>query len=148
MNIEIRKIEIDSIYWNAIMDYAENCPWTAGKHLAYIMRENKFQDWESVFAAIEDNKIIGYCTFMKTDYYPENRYSPWISTLFVDESKRGNRVSLKIIETVIEYAKSKQFSKVYIPSDMTGFYEKYGFEKIDELKNYGGDIDNIFMKEI
>jgi len=148
MNIEIRKIEIDSIYWNALMDYAENCPWTAGKHLAYIMRENKFQDWESVFAAIEDNKIIGYCTFMKTDYYPENRYSPWISTLFVDESKRGNRVSLKIIETVIEYAKSKQFSKVYIPSDMTGFYEKYGFEKIDELKNYGGDIDNIFMKEI
>lgn len=148
MNIEIRKIEIDSIYWNALIDYAENCPWTAGKHLAYIMRENKFQDWESVFAAIEDNKIIGYCTFMKTDYYPENRYSPWISTLFVDESKRGNRVSLKIIETVIEYAKSKQFSKVYIPSDMTGFYEKYGFEKIDELKNYGGDIDNIFMKEI
>lgn len=148
MNIEIRKIEIDSIYWNALMDYAENCPWTAGKHLAYIMRENKFQDWESVFAAIEDNKIIGYCTFMKTDYYPENRYSPWISTLFVDESKRGNRVSLKIIETVIEYAKSKQFSKVYIPSDMTSFYEKYGFEKIDELKNYGGDIDNIFMKEI
>lgn len=148
MNIEIRKIEKDSIYWNALMDYAENCPWTAGKHLAYIMRENKFQDWESVFAAIEDNKIIGYCTFMKTDYYPENRYSPWISTLFVDESKRGNRVSLKIIETVIEYAKSKQFSKVYIPSDMTGFYEKYGFEKIDELKNYGGDIDNIFMKEI
>lgn len=148
MNIEIRKIEKDSIYWNALMDYAENCPWTAGKHLAYLMRENKFQDWESVFAAIEDNKIIGYCTFMKTDYYPENRYSPWISTLFVDESKRGNRVSGKIIETVIEYAKSKQFSKVYIPSDMTGFYEKYGFEKIDELKNYGGDIDNIFMKEI
>ncbi len=85
---------------------------------------------------------------MKTDYYPENRYSPWISTLFVDETKRGNRVSRKIIEAVIEHAKSKQFSKVYIPSDMTGFYEQYGFEKIDELKNYGGDIDNIFMKEI
>ncbi len=145
--MEIRKIEKDSTYWDALIDYAENCPWIAGKHLAYIMRENQFQDWESVFAAIEDNKIIGYCTFMKTDYYPENRYSPWISTLFVDEAKRGNRVSRKIIETVIEYARSKQFSKVYIPSDMTGFYEKYGFKKIDELKNYGGDIDNIFMKE-
>ena len=26
--------------------------------------------------------------------------------------------------------------------------EKCGFEKIDELMNYGGDTDNIFVKEI
>lgn len=53
-----------------------------------------------------------------------------------------------MISKVIEYAKEQGFSKVYIPSDMTGFYEKYGFVKIDELVNYGGDMDNIFVKEI
>lgn len=40
------------------------------------------------------------------------------------------------------------FSKVYIPSDMEGFYEKCGFQPIDKLKNYGGDMDTIFMREI
>lgn len=49
---------------------------------------------------------------------------------------------------LIEYAKEKEFSKVYIPSDMIGFYEKYGFQKFDELQNYDGDMDNIFVKEI
>ncbi len=40
------------------------------------------------------------------------------------------------------------FKKVYIPSDMTGFYEKCGFMKIDELVNYGGDVDSVYMREI
>lgn len=75
---------------------------------------------------------------MKTDYYPDNRYYPWISTVFVDEDHRGRRISQHMIEAVIEYARGCQFSQVYIPSDMTGFYEKYGFEKIGELENYGG----------
>ena len=38
--------------------------------------------------------------------------------------------------------------KVYIPSDMIGFYEKCGFVKNDELVNYGGDTDSIFVKKI
>ena len=46
------------------------------------------------------------------------------------------------------------FSDYLLPSggtsvkDMEGFYEKCGFKSIDNLKNYGGDIDTIFMKEI
>ncbi len=53
-----------------------------------------------------------------------------------------------MIEAAVKYAEKCKFSRVYIPSDMVGLYEKYGFEKIDELKNYGGDIDNIYMKKI
>ena len=85
---------------------------------------------------------------METDYYSENRYSPWISSIFVDEKFRGNKISFRLIENTIEYAKMQSFKKVYIPSDMIGFYEKCGFIKIDELVNYGGDTDNIFVKEI
>lgn len=146
--MEVIKVEKETQYWLQLIEYADNCSWIAGKHLASMLRENAFQDWEAVFAAFVEDKIVGYCTFLKTDYYPENRYFPWISSIFVDEAFRGRRMSGSMIHTVIEYAKKHNFKKVYIPSDMLGFYEKYGFEKIDELENYGGDMDNIFMKEI
>lgn len=68
--------------------------------------------------------------------------------MFVDEAYRGRQICGEMIETVIAYAKELGFSKVFIPSDMIGFYEKYGFEKIDELQNYSGDTDNIFAREI
>lgn len=147
-SIEVLRIERDSSYWKKLIEFAENCSWEAGKHLADIMRNNEFKEWESVFAALANSEIVGFCTFLKTDYYPENRYSPWISTIFVSESFRGRRVSQKMIESVMKYAKKVGFSKVFIPSDIIGLYEKYGFVKIDELLNYGGDVDNIFAKEI
>ena len=134
--------------WGELCEFAENCSWIAGKHLAGMMRENRFTDWEAVFAAVDGEEIAGYCTFLKEDYYPENRYWPWISSIFVDEQYRGRRISGLMIEKAIEYAKEQGFDKVYIPSDMTGFYEKYGFELIDRLVNYGGDEDNVFMKRI
>lgn len=146
--MKIEKIDRESVYYNELIDYARNCSWAAGPHLASMLEEDVFTDWESAFVAIIDGKIVGFCTFMKTDYYPDNRYFPWISTIFVEEGYRGKRISQHMIEAVIEYAENCQFSRVYIPSDMTGFYEKYGFEKIDELENYGGDVDHIFMKEI
>lgn len=131
-----------------LLNYSKNCSWIVGKHLASLMEENAFTEWESVFAAVLEDKIVGFCTFRKYDYYPENRYSLWISSIFVNKAYRGCRISEKMIETVIAYAKEQGFSKVCIPSDMIGLYEKYGFEKIDELQNYDGDIDNIFAKEI
>ena len=146
--MKIERIEYNSVLWKKTIDFAENCSWIAGKHIANMLRENRFSEWEAFFIAIDNDNIIGYCSFLKEDYYPENRYFPWISSIFVDESARGRRVSHEMIETVIAYAKENNFTKVYIPSDMIGFYEKCGFIPIDSLKNYGGDMDTIFMREI
>ena len=146
--MKIEKIDKKSIYFTELINYARTCSWSAGVHLADLLENDSFIDWESAFAAIIDEHIVGFCTFMKTDYYPNNKYFPWISTIFVDENYRGKRISEHMIETVIQYAKIFPFSYVYIPSDKTGFYEKYGFEKIDELENYGGNVDSIFVKAI
>ena len=134
--------------WEALTGYAQNSAWVAGPHLAGMLRENRFTDWEAVFAAFEHGVIIGYCTFLKTDYYPDNRYFPWISSIFVDEKHRGKGVCGLLIDKAIQYARECGFKTVYIPSDMTGFYERYGFHKIDELTNYGGDVDSIFARDI
>lgn len=146
--MEIIRLQHNDEYWDKAIDFAENCSWVAGKHLAGMMRNNRFNDWESVFFAVDNNNIYGYCTFLKEDYYQENRYSPWISSIFVTENARGKRVSHKLIECAIGYAKKIGFSKVFIPSDMEGFYEKCGFQPIDKLENYGGGIDTVFMRKI
>ena len=147
--MEIIRLSKNDAWWGKALLYMESCSWVAvGKHLAEMMKHNKFSDWESVFIAVEKDSIIGFCTFLKTDYSPENRYSPWISSIFVDEKARGNRVSEKMIKAAEAYAKKQGFSKVYIPSDMEGFYEKYGFIPIDALENYSGDFDTILMKDL
>lgn len=149
LSVDVQRLIPGRGHWNELIHYAENCSWEfVGPHLADIMQRNIFTEWESVFVCLVDGEIAGFCTFLKEDFYPENRYSPWISTIFVDEKYRGYRLSHRMIDSVIAYAKSCVFSKVYIPSDMTSFYEKCGFIPIDTLTNYVGDTDTIFMKEI
>ena len=53
-----------------------------------------------------------------------------------------------MVEAAIDHARKMEFRRVYIPSDMLGFYEAYGFEKIDTLVNYGGETDFIFARDI
>ena len=146
--MEVRRVEKGDGLWEALIGYAKRCSWEAGAHLASMMERNAFEDWESVFAAVESGDIAGFCTFLKADYYPENRYSPWISSVFVGERHRGRRLSGQMIEYAVRSARERGFSKVYIPSDRLGFYERYGFVRIDELQNYAGEIDYIFEKAI
>lgn len=146
--IRVQRVTADSPLWAQLADYAEHCSWVAGPHIAGMLQENRFTDWEAPFAALLDGEIIGYCTFLRTDYYPENRYWPWISSIFVDEKHRGQGVCGQLIASAIAYARECGFTRVYIPSDMLGFYERYGFHQIDELTNYGGDVDHIFARDI
>lgn len=134
--------------WQPLAGYAQRCGWEAGPHLAGLIRENRFTGWEAVFAAVANDRIIGFCTLLKTDYYPENRYTPWVSSIFVDESFRNQRICGQLIAQACAHARDCGFSTVYIPSGMTGFYERYGFRKIDELTNYGGEVDSIFARDL
>lgn len=147
-HMEIARIEYKTELCERTVNYAEKCSWVVGKHIVMLLRNNSFTDWEALFVALDGDNIIGFCSFMKEDYYPENKYSPWISSIFVDERVRGNRVSHKLIEYAEKYAKEYGFDKVYIPSNMIGFYEKCGYTPIDKLVNYGGDTDIIFVKKL
>lgn len=147
-DIKVVRPKPGTALWSGLMEYARDCSWVAGSHLADLMRDGAFTDWENVFAAVDGERILGFCTIMKTDYYPENRYSPWISTVFVDEDCRGRGICGLLVGAACEYARETGFRRVFIPSDILGLYERYGFYRIDSLENYNGEMDNISAKDL
>lgn len=135
--------------WQEVIQFAENCSWRAGKSLAALMKENQFLDWERVFVACVEGKIVGYCTFAQKDELPEKYdFSPFIGFVFVDEKYRGNRISEQMINSVIAYAVKLGFEKAYIMSGERGLYEKYGFEKIGDFETIYNTVDQLFVKTI
>ncbi|MBA4688833.1 MAG: GNAT family N-acetyltransferase [Candidatus Galacturonibacter soehngenii] len=88
--------------------------------------------------------MVEYCTFVKEDCIPDCIYTPFIGFVFVEEAYRGNRISQKLINKALNYAKEKGFSSVYICSDENGLYEKYSFKKICKAKDHWGNEEQIF----
>ena len=121
LNLEIKKVEKDTELADNLIHFVENFSWEDVKeHMLEMLRSWAFTDWETPFAAIVDGQIVGMISIMKTDYYPLPEIFPWVSSLFVMEEYRGNRISESLIGFANEYAKECGFVRTYIPTDHTG----------------------------
>ena len=147
-NIKIQKVDKGTPLADDLLHFAENFSWLEVKeHTVAQLRNWNFEDWETPFVARSNNRIVAMATIMKTDYYPLPEIYPWISTIFVTESHRGNKISGKLIDFANRYAAQLGFPKTYIPSEYTGLYEKYGYRYVRDIVNYGGDTDRLYEKE-
>ena len=149
MEIEIRTVEKETQLAKELLHFVESCSWEEVKeHVSSQIRNWDFTDWERMFAAICEGKIVGMASILKTDYYPLPEIYPWVSCIFVSEEYRGHRISGKLIEAANDYARSLGFTRTYIPSEFMGLYEKYGYHYLKDIENYGGGIDHLFEKPI
>ena len=147
--IEIQKVDKNTYLADDLLNFVENFSWLDVKeHTVKVIQNWEFEDWETPFVAMVNGQIVGMVTIMKSDYYPLPEVFPWISTLFVSETFRGNRISGKLIDFANEYAKDIGFNRTYIPTGHIGLYEKYGYCYIKDIVNYGGDTDRLYAKEI
>lgn len=146
---DIRKVEKDTELAQQLITFVENFSWEEVKeHTLQNLRNWVFTDWETMFVALVDGKIVGMASLAKTDYYPLPEIYPWVSSLFVTEEYRGRRISETLIDFANQYAKELGFDRTYIPTEHVGLYEKYGYRYLRDIVNYGGDTDRLYCKKL
>lgn len=147
--LSVVKVEKDTPFAQEFLHFVENCSWTEVRdHIAGLIREWKFTDWETMFAAVKDGRIVGMASVLKTDYYPLPEIFPWVSCVFVEKPYRGQRISEKLIDAANRYAKEQGFTRTYIPTEHKGLYERYGYTYVKDIVNYGGGTDRLYVKNL
>ena len=147
--LSVVKVEKDTPFAQEFLHFVENCSWMEVRdHIAGLIREWKFTDWETMFAAVKDGRIVGMASVLKTDYYPLPEIFPWVSCVFVEKPYRGQRISEKLIDAANRYAKEQGFTKTYIPTEHKGLYERYGYTYVKDIVNYGGGTDRLYVKNL
>ena len=147
--LEFRKVDRDTPLAAALVEFVTNFSWEEVKaHTLQSLARWDFSDWETMFVALLDGKIVGMASLLKTDYYPLPDITPWVSSIFVTESCRGHRISGMLIDFANDYAKQLGFTRTYIPSEHTGLYEKYGYRYLRDIVNYGGGTDRLYAKDL
>ena len=146
-DFSIEKVDKGTPLADELLSFIENSSWEEVKdHLAGLVRNWEFTDWETMFVAKADGCIIGMASVMKEDYYPMPELMPWVSSIYVDEAYRGQKISGRLIGCANEYLKNLGFDKSYIPSDHVGLYEHFGYSYVKDIVNYGGQSDHLYEK--
>jgi hypothetical protein len=66
-------------HWDAFAQQIQSVTWTAGRHLAHLMYNHAFLDWERVIVFSDHGQLVGFCALLEHDIVPAVQ-SPLLDT--------------------------------------------------------------------
>ena len=89
----------------------------------------------SVLGLIDNNKLIGFISLFQYDGLEKQDLTPWYATMYVKKKYRGKGYSQMLNDALLEESKKLGYKKVYLKSDLSNYYEKFGAKYIETLNN-------------
>lgn len=132
----------------------DSCDWSAGKFLAELIRENRFEQtlggWAKLFLLVDNDMLVSFVTLSAQDCIVAPDLSPtlWLGFFFTMPEYRGHRYGKLLIDYACDVARKKGYGKVYLATDHIGLYEKYGFGYLESRIDVYGDDSRIYVKKI
>ena len=77
---------------------------------------------------LNGNELVGGLGVIENDFHDRKDLSPNICAVFTEEQYRSQGVAGQLLNMAVEDLRAKGISPVYLVTDHTGFYERYGWE--------------------
>ena len=91
---------------------------------AYLSKATEY-GW---YLCLDGEKIIGGLGVIENDFHDRKDLSPNICAVYTDADYRGRGIAGNLLNIAVEDLRSKGISPVYLITDHTDFYERYGWE--------------------
>ena len=100
---------------------------------AYLNYETEY-GW---YLCLDDGKIAGGLGVIDNDFHNRKDLTPNICALYVEEEYRCQGIAGRLLDIVVRDMKSKNITPVYLITDHTNFYERYGWEFLCMVQEEG-----------
>ena len=91
---------------------------------AYLNRETEY-GW---YLCLDGGRIIGGMGVIENDFHDRKDLTPNVCAVCTEEVYRNQGIAGRLLNMVVEDMRSKGISPLYLVTDHTGFYERYGWE--------------------
>ena len=109
---------------------------------AYLSGETEL-GW---FLCLAEDKIVGGLGVIENDFHDRKDLSPNICAVYVECDHRNKGIAGKLLNMAVEDLREEGISPVYLVTDHVGFYERYGWEFLCEVKSDGEeDLSRMYI---
>lgn len=91
---------------------------------AYLSNETEY-GW---YLCMDGDKIVGGLGVIENDFHDRKDLMPNVCAVYTEETHRCRGIAGELLNMAVKDLKSKEISPVYLVTDHTGFYERYGWE--------------------
>lgn len=80
------------------------------------------------FLCLDGDNIISGMGVIENDFHDRKDLTPNVCAVYTEAEYRGKGIAGRLLNMVVENLRSKGISPVYLLTDHTGFYERYGWD--------------------
>ena len=91
---------------------------------AYLRGETEY-GW---YLCLEGSRIVGGLGVIENDFHDRKDLAPNVCAVYTEEDCRCRGIAGKLLDMAVEDMRAKGVSPLYLVTDHTGFYERYGWE--------------------
>jgi N-acetylglutamate synthase-like GNAT family acetyltransferase len=107
-----------------------------------INKNDSLPQWYLVLD--KNDEIVGGCGLIQNDFVDRTDLFPYLCALFVEEKARGNALGARLLENARIDGARLGFNKLYLCTDHTSYYEKYGWKYIAVGYHPWGSTSRIY----
>lgn len=98
---------------------------------AYLQCMESYLNMETEYGwylCMDEDTIAGGLGVIENDFHERKDLSPNICAVYTEEEYRGKGIAGRLLEMAVSDLRIRGISPVYLVTDHTGFYERYGWE--------------------
>ena len=80
------------------------------------------------YLCMDNGQIVGGLGVIENDFHDRKDLAPNVCAVYTDEAYRKQGIAGKLLNMAVEDLRLKGITPVYLVTDHTGFYERYGWE--------------------
>lgn len=96
------------------------------------------------YLMLSRDAIVGCYALLTNDLISRQDLFPWLGCLYVEQSERGKQLGNVLMQHGIKEAKALKFETLYLTTDHDGYYEKYGWQRIEDGFDFWGNSSRIY----
>ena len=139
----------DKEYW---LSKIKESDWGAGQYLYELLKNQKLKQFvgenTKVLMLVDGEDLVSFCTFAEKDDIQPTDLTPWIGWVYTFPNYRGNHYAGKLLSHAETLAKEARIKNIYISTNHTGLYEKYGYEFFEIMKDINGEDTRVYIRHL
>ena len=96
------------------------------------------------FLLLAEERIAGCGALIANDFVSRHDLWPWYACHYIEPEFRGRGRGRLLLEHAVRLAGELGFTKVYLSTDHDGYYEKYGWERVEDGYEPSGAPTRIY----
>lgn len=109
---------------------------------AYLRGETEY-GW---YLCLDGDQIVGGLGVIENDFHDRKDLTPNVCAVYTEAGYRCQGIAGRLLNMATEDLRAKGISPVYLITDHTGFYEKYGWEFLCMVQGDGEpDLSRMYI---